>query len=103
MEEITKSWYSTDELANMSWFPAKSPSTIRTLIRLGKLEAINVSSTGVLPRFKISKESILKYLVSCGVDLILPPDDLKPSKTSISEVEHTKSPKPKSKHLKTQK
>lgn len=73
---ISKDWYSTDELASMSWFPAKSPSTIRTLIKNGQLEAINVSTTGKLPRFKIKKESIIAYLVTCGVDILnIPPKE----------------------------
>lgn len=65
-KDICKNFYSTDELASMPWFPAKSPSTIRTLIRKGAIKAVNVSTTGKLPRFKIAKEEIIRYLVCCG-------------------------------------
>jgi len=61
---INKSFYTTEELVRQSWFPVKSPITLKKLIERGIIKAVNISTNPKYKRYRIKKESIIKFLVN---------------------------------------
>jgi hypothetical protein len=61
---IDKNFYTTQELTQQPWFPVKSPITLKKLIEAGVLEAVNISSNPKMKRYRISKESVINFLVN---------------------------------------
>ncbi len=57
-----KDYLSTSELIKESWFPIKSSITLKKLIEQGELEAVDVSTSPEFKRYRISRESALKFV-----------------------------------------
>jgi hypothetical protein len=58
MEQVN---YTISELSRATWFPGRD-STIRKLIKGGKLKALNVSNGDIHPVYWIPKSSVDEYL-----------------------------------------
>lgn len=59
---LKKDFYTTQELVKESWFPVRSTLTVLKLIKTGKLEAVDISTSTKLRRFRIPKESALTFI-----------------------------------------
>ena len=59
-----KDFYTTKELVEQPWFPIKSTITLKKLIEAGVLEGINISTNPKFKRYRISKESVINFLVN---------------------------------------
>ena len=59
---ITKDFYTTQELVDEPWFPVRSTLTVKKLIESGKLEAVNISTSTRFKRYRISKQSVLRFM-----------------------------------------
>lgn len=60
--KITEEYYSTQELADASWFPVRSTLTIQKLVEAGRLSAINISTNPKRRRYRVKRDSIIKFL-----------------------------------------
>ena len=65
MEELTKDFYTVGELVHAKWFPVKSDATIKKLAENGMLKAVDTSANSKYRRYKITKESIIGFMVYC--------------------------------------
>lgn len=60
--KITEEYYSTQELADAPWFPVRSASTIQRLVEAGKLKGVDISTNPERTRYRIMRDSIIKFL-----------------------------------------
>lgn len=60
--KITEEYYTTQELADAPWFPARSMLTIQKLVEAGKLSAVDISTNPKRRRYRVKRESIIKFL-----------------------------------------
>ena len=60
---LDKEFYTVGELVKADWFPVKSDATIKKLAENGMLKAVDVSANPKYRRYKITKESIISFLV----------------------------------------
>ena len=63
-KNITKDYYTTQELVDEPWFPVRSTLTVKKLIESGKLEATDISTSARFKRYRISKKSVLGFMKS---------------------------------------
>ena len=61
-EQITKDYYSVQELTESAWFPIKSTATLKKLIKKGRIKAIDISTNDNLKQYRVSRQEIKKFL-----------------------------------------
>lgn len=63
-KRIDKEYYTTEELASQPWFPLRSADSVRRLIKVGKIKAVNVSTVDSQPKWQIPKQCVIDYIKS---------------------------------------
>lgn len=62
MTKQNKDYYTTTELVNEPWFPIKSIITVKKLIKIGKIEAVDISTNPKFERYRITKNSAEQFI-----------------------------------------